>query len=540
MDQRLILLTQLIKLGVAAAIASALVRSRDFKRLLFLEESTLRQRIALVIFIAVPYLLGVWVRQSVKNFLAADEAFEATLLMGVLGGPTAGAFGAVLVSLPALMHGEYATLPFNLAVGLIAGVLRDVATDREEIWSFSPFIDLSIYRWIRKMLRHPQIDWQTSFFWVIVLLQMARVEVGRRAHGEIFYVDAAPWLPLIAMYATTVATVAIPLKIWNAARVQLKLEEHERLLLQARMEALQSQINPHFLFNTLNSISSLVRVEPDTARLLIVKLANILRRLLRQTEAFLTLREELEFVDDYLDIEVVRFGPEKLRVVKEVEPGSLNSMVPSMLLQPLVENSIKHGLSPRIEGGSITLRSRLTDDRVTIELEDDGVGMSTGDGWEESVWPSSGGTGIGVQNVIERLKDVYGDAASMTVRSRDGSGTVVSLGLQRRQSESFQLAGHEHESGDRQLFLHAVLLAEEQHAIANAFALRQPLGGSAFGPVPDHKQPRRNALAYTIKNLDHVLHALDWAEIGQMHQQTLMLAGKLCAPLLGGGVAQVK
>ena len=386
MDQRLILLTQLIKLGVAAAIASALVRSRDFKRLLFLQDANLRQRISLIIFIAVPYLLGVWVRQSVKNFLAADEAFEAILLMGVLGGPTAGAVGAVLVSLPALVHGEYATLPFNLAVGLIAGVLRDAATDREEIWSFSPFIDLSIYRWIRKMLRHPQIDWQTSFFWVIVLLQMARVEVGRRAHGQIFYVDAAPWLPLIAMYATTVATVAIPLKIWNAARVQLKLEEHERLLLQARMEALQSQINPHFLFNTLNSISSLVRVEPDTARLLIVKLANILRRLLRQTEAFLTLREELEFVDDYLDIEVVRFGPEKLRVVKEIEPGSLNSMVPSMLLQPLVENSIKHGLSPRIEGGSITLRSRLTDDRLTIELEDDGVGMSTGDGWEESVW----------------------------------------------------------------------------------------------------------------------------------------------------------
>ncbi|HTC78451.1 MAG TPA: histidine kinase [Terriglobales bacterium] len=431
MDQRLILLTQLIKLGVAAAIASALVRSRDFKRLLFLQDANLRQRISLIIFIAVPYLLGVWVRQSVKNFLAADEAFEAILLMGVLGGPTAGAVGAVLVSLPALVHGEYATLPFNLAVGLIAGVLRDAATDREEIWSFSPFIDLSIYRWIRKMLRHPQIDWQTSFFWVIVLLQMARVEVGRRAHGQIFYVDAAPWLPLIAMYATTVATVAIPLKIWNAARVQLKLEEHERLLLQARMEALQSQINPHFLFNTLNSISSLVRVEPDTARLLIVKLANILRRLLRQTEAFLTLREELEFVDDYLDIEVVRFGPEKLRVVKEIEPGSLNSMVPSMLLQPLVENSIKHGLSPRIEGGSITLRSRLTDDRLTIELEDDGVGMSTGDGWEESVWPSSGGTGIGMQNVIERLKVLYGDAASMTVRSRDGSGTVVSLELPR-------------------------------------------------------------------------------------------------------------
>src|SRR5437588_6155235 len=398
MDQRLILLTQLIKLGVAAAIASALVRSRDFKRLLFLQDANLRQRISLIIFIAVPDLLGVWVRQSVKNFLAADEAFEAILLMGVLGGPTAGAVGAVLVSLPALVHGEYATLPFNLAVGLIAGVLRDAATDREEIWSFSPFIDLSIYRWIRKMLRNPQIDWQTSFFWVIVLLQMARVEVGRRAHGQIFYVDAAPWLPLIAMYATTVATVAIPLKIWNAARVQLKLEEHERLLLQARMAALQSQINPHFLFNTLNSISSLVRVEPDTARLLIVKLANILRRLLRHTDAFARLRDELEFIDDYLDIEVVRFGPDKLKVMKFLDPASMDAMVPSMLLQPLVENCIKHGLSPKIDRGCIVLRSRMSEDKLTIELQDDGVGVAVDESRSDGA-----GMGIGMQTVAEPL-----------------------------------------------------------------------------------------------------------------------------------------
>src|SRR5512143_1871404 len=112
------------------------------------------------------------------------------------------------------------------------------------------------------------------------------------------------------------------------------------------MEALQSQSNPHFLFNTLNSVSSLVRFDPDTARQLIVKLANILRRLLRKGDAFVQLRDELEFIDDYLDIEVVRFGHDKLRVTKDMAPDSLDLLVPSMLLQPLVENSIKHGLSP--------------------------------------------------------------------------------------------------------------------------------------------------------------------------------------------------
>ena len=97
------------------------------------------------------------------------------------------------------------------------------------------------------------------------------------------------------------------------------------------MEALQNQINPHFLFNTLNSVSSLVRFDPDTAREMIIKLANILRRLLNTSDAFVPLSEEVEFIDNYLDIEVVRFGRDKLRVVKEMEIASLDIMVPSML-----------------------------------------------------------------------------------------------------------------------------------------------------------------------------------------------------------------
>jgi two-component system, LytTR family, sensor kinase len=427
MDQRLFWLTQLIKLGAAAAIASALVRSKDFKRLLFREDSTLRQRIYLVLFLSVPFALGVLVRQNVKNFLAADLAFEAVILMAVLTGPLAGSIGAVAVSFFSVIHGEFATLPFNVGVALLVGWLRELAAGHEEVWSFSPFFDLYLFRWLRKMARHPQIDWQISFFFIIIALQFARIQVGRLFPGEIFYIDAHSWA-LLAICALAVATVAIPLKIWNAARIELKLEEHERLLLQARMEALQSQINPHFLFNTLNSVSSLVRVDPDNARLLIVKLANILRRLLRQTDSFVRLHEEVEFIDDYLDIEVMRFGRDKLRVSKDLDPASLEAMVPSMLLQPLVENSIKHGLSPKIEGGGIWLRSRVADDRLQIELEDDGVGMeATG----ESA-PDAGefsGIGIGMRNVAERLKVLYGDSARMQVSSGNGFGTRITLDL---------------------------------------------------------------------------------------------------------------
>jgi two-component system LytT family sensor kinase len=213
-------------------------------------------------------------------------------------------------------------------------------------------------------------------------------------------------------------------------RIQIKLEEQERLLLHARMEALQNQINPHFLFNTLNSVSSLVRFDPDTARELIIKLATILRRLLSTTESFVPLREEVEFIDNYLDIEVVRFGRDKLRVVKELTPSSLDLLVPSMLLQPLVENSIKHGLASKVEGGSIYLRSRMTSKHVIIEVEDDGVGMGgSAKANSEGDLSTTVRTGIGMANISERLKVLYGDTARMKVESQPGKGTLVRMRL---------------------------------------------------------------------------------------------------------------
>jgi two-component system LytT family sensor kinase len=123
---------------------------------------------------------------------------------------------------------------------------------------------------------------------------------------------------------------------------------------------------------------------------------------------------------------VVRFGNDKLRVVKELDPASLDVMVPSMLLQPLVENSIKHGLASMVEGGSIHLRSRLAESGLIIEVEDDGVGMAATRVLEST---NSRGTGIGMANISERLEVLYGDAARMTIDSREGKGTLVRIRL---------------------------------------------------------------------------------------------------------------
>ena len=428
MDQRLILVTLLIRLGVAAAISSVLVRARRFRVLLFREERTLGEKLEMAFIVSTPLALGVLVRWYVRNFYAADIAFEGSILMGVIGGRLVGLTGGAIVSLPSMFIAhEWLSLPLNMLAGVLAGTLRHLASEREAIWSFSPLFDLSMYQWVRRTIRRSFIDWQTSFFVLILGLQFLRIHLHRMWPRRLFALDSENWLVELAIYVGTVMAVAIALKVLNNVRIEMKLEQQERLLLQARMAALQSQINPHFLFNTLNSVASLIRRDPDSAREMIVKLGNILRRLLRKGDAFVPLKEEIESLDDYLDIEVIRFGRDKLRVHKELEADSLAHLVPSMILQPLVENAIKHGLAEKLEGGTIYLRSRCTAQRVIVEVEDDGVGMAASAG--------SIGTGIGMLNVQERLQVVYGDAAEINIESQPGSGTLVRLMLPIFQAE---------------------------------------------------------------------------------------------------------
>jgi two-component system LytT family sensor kinase len=425
----LILITLLVELGVAAAVSSSLARSKTFRNLLLLTHRSFGETAKLVAMICAPLVAGVWIRVRVPNFLAADISFEMTILLGILLGPLAAMAGAAAMALPAMWHGEYWTLPVNLAVAAVAGAFGRFA-DVEDVWSFSPLIDLSIYRWVTRNLKRPHLDRQILLLMLITAVSFGTSQLARIYPRRFFDLNSRTWYVELAICLCSPVVVGIPLKIWNQIRIEQKLEEQSRLLLEARLDALQRQINPHFLFNTLNSITSLVRSKPELAREMIVKLANILRILLKNREAFVPFAEELAFTDDYLDIEVVRFG-EKLRVVKEIAEDTLQVVVPSMLLQPLIENSIKHGLEPRIDGGTVTLRSRITSDgRLLVEVEDDGVGIAPGRGIGH---PSGAierpGTGIGMKNVRERMQVLYGDAAEVEIESRPGRGTKVTLAM---------------------------------------------------------------------------------------------------------------
>jgi two-component system LytT family sensor kinase len=271
------------------------------------------------------------------------------------------------------------------------------------------------------MLRTLKIDWQVILLLAPVALELLRLAIGGRwGDDRLFHFwppEGSVWM-LAVVLAATVLGVATPIKIWNNARIEHRLEEQEKLLLAARIEALANQINPHFLFNTLASISSLIRTKPETARMLIIKLSGLLRRLMRSTDHFVTFREELESIDEYLDIEVIRFGP-KLTVRKDISPDTLDIVVPSMILQPLIENSIKHGLSRKVGEGCITIRATRRQGRVVIEVLDDGLGMT------EERLSHALGDGIGLSNVNERLRTIYGAGCQLELTSVPGRGTSV-------------------------------------------------------------------------------------------------------------------
>ncbi len=415
----IVYVTVLIKLGVIASLASIIGRFGRFRQLLMIEDRTIRQKLLFAAFLGIPFTLGVLTR-LIAHYQGADLSLEITVVAGLVAGMVPGLVTGMMVSLPAVILGhEFLALPMAALYALVAGTARFLCPNKEEVWKFSPFIDLSLYRSIKQRFKHPAMDWQVMFFLVCASLEMARIEVGRVSRGNLFYLNPPHWWSSLLLLMATAIAVALPLRVWNGIRMERKLEEKERMLIQARVDALISQINPHFLFNTLSAVSSLIRIDPDLARSVLHKLSNILRLRLKTQTHFVTLRQELDFIADYLDIEIVRFGRDKLQVQKAIEPEALDAMVPSMILQPLVENAIRHGISPKIEGGTVTLRAVRRQGRVTIEISDDGVGIAPEKLRE--IYKS----GIGITNVRERLKVLYGEDFAMKIESQPGRGTTV-------------------------------------------------------------------------------------------------------------------
>ncbi len=412
--------TLVLKVGWAASLAALLARSATFRRILFTERRDSDQKVQLLLFLTPSLALGLLMRLAGYRF--ADLTLEGSFLMGLLGGRVVGLLGGCLISLPAFVHHEWLATPAAALVGLLAGLIREFLPNKEDVWHFGPFLFLNIPQSLVRFVREGRVNWAMLPLGACATFELGRIALGHALPSRwLFSMSPTSWPLVLLVVLSTVMAVAVPIKIWNNTRIEMNLEQHQQLLLKARMDALSSQINPHFLFNTLNTVSSLIRYDPDMARVVVIKLSNILRRLLRKHETFVPLRDELEFIDDYLDIEVVRFGRDKLQFFKEVDDETLEAFVPSMLLQPMVENAIKHGLAPKLEGGQIRLRTRRRDGRLTIEVEDNGMGIA------EEQLAQVYAKGIGITNVHERLRLLYGDDFRMDIRSQEGQGTQIHI-----------------------------------------------------------------------------------------------------------------
>lgn len=425
----------LIKVAVSASIASILMRFGRMQKILLHDERTLSERMQLAFIFSAIFGATASIRLlSHYQYKAIDIAFEGSIVSGMLGGYVTGLITGMCASLPDVISGKWMSLMLYAAAGVIGALMHDLAPEPEDIWHFSPFPDLNLYRLFKQVLllnrraiQRRAVE-RAAFYVacnVLVILSEAlrwgvyAIFVRRNTFFLFEGTHLNGWV-FVASAVTCLFAVSLPIRVWSSFRAERQLEIQRARLTEAQLAALTNQINPHFLFNTLNSIATLIRVDPPLARNMIYKLSSILRRLLRKTESFSPLREEVGFIDDYLAIEIVRFG-DKLRFHKQIDENTLDCLVPSMILQPIIENSVKHGLSKKVEGGTISLRTWLENGRVHVLISDDGVGIPPEK--LETIYQR----GIGISNVHERLRVLFGSRFRMAITSDARAGTTTKI-----------------------------------------------------------------------------------------------------------------
>jgi hypothetical protein len=209
--------------------------------------------------------------------------------------------------------------------------------------------------------------------------------------------------------------------IVQVAAARARLKERELAMLDAELQALRAQLNPHFLFNTLHSLGQLAREDPVATQEALERFGNLMRYVLdagRRPAAEVALEEEVRFVHSYLAIEALRLG-DRLRFIEDIDPDALELAVPPLLLQPLVENAIRHGIAPRREGGTIRLTARITDATLTVEVSDDGNGA------ESEAWRRA--SGMGLKAVSRQLDACFAGSSHMQITTQPRAGFTALL-----------------------------------------------------------------------------------------------------------------
>ncbi|KOV84973.1 histidine kinase [Nocardia sp. NRRL S-836] len=221
---------------------------------------------------------------------------------------------------------------------------------------------------------------------------------------------------------------------WAAGQLELaELDRSRTRLVEAEVRALRAQISPHFIYNSLSAIASYVRTNPERARTLLLDFADFTRYSFRRHGDFTTLAEELRSIDQYLALERARFG-ERLKVTLQVAPEVLPVTVPFLCLQPLVENAVRHGMEGKVEPGHIQIYANDSGAEAEITIEDDGIGMDPEKLRRTLAGQVDESAGIGLGNIDERLRRVYGDEYGLVVETACGLGTKITVRVPKYQA----------------------------------------------------------------------------------------------------------
>jgi two-component system LytT family sensor kinase len=434
-QDQLALINILLRLAVMAGITSLVLGFRFTGDILVKVSVPTREKVKLTVLLAVIFSVGVLIRKMSAQ-AAMDLSLEGAIVAGLIGGTWVGAGTGFAIGLTCFMIGETVSLPFYTVAGLVSGFIYSRVGRGGEVWNFSLNPFLTIYNFLDRLFRGA-LD--RDFIPVVLCIGFALLRyelLGRyETTGLIYGYPVRDWLFITIDLAVLVYTVGMALKLAANARGELIHREEEKQLVHARLTTLRSQINPHFLFNTLNSITSLIRVDAERAREMTRRLSSIFRKSLDETGDTHSLTNEIDFLDDYLSIERVRFGDERFEVVKKLDERTLGIQVPSLLLQPLVENAVKHGIACRTEGGRISISSAPVKGGIEITIENDG--------------PETGpldigllfSRGVGLKNVAERL-DIYTcGEGRMKIDSCPGGGAIVRLFIPQSAGRGKEVAG---------------------------------------------------------------------------------------------------
>lgn len=293
------------------------------------------------------------------------------------------------------------------------------------VWWLARHCPIERGKWPRSLFVHAVGATLFSLCW---MLFRAGVEHWQsRGSAELITFESAFGRALAATFVFNTLIYWALVSLSHALGYYLKYQERtlraaelEKRLTEARLQALQMQLNPHFLFNTLHAISSLMHQNVEAADRMLARLSDLLRYALESTDSQeVPLRKELDFLTRYLEIEQTRFG-ERLQVRLEIAPETLDARVPNLILQPLVENAIKHGIEPHARPGLVELRAKASNGALELEVQDNGGGLQS---------TQARGFGLGLTNTRARLEQLYGDRHRLELINREQGGLLVRLSI---------------------------------------------------------------------------------------------------------------